>query len=273
MRVLAVQAREPVRGDRMVEKDWPWPNLSDEALWRLKPGDQSSLPWPQTPGQHWRAHPRAEIDQRHNIVQIMAVIVLVGPRYQQMFAGDMRRGREPFKMEPAFYRTVRQRPLDDRLDRRQVPLPKGAKERMAPDSTLWRDEQAERRKPILIDEMLERDRWRIDGVIDVMDALGVRRVDAERMHPGGVLGTRDDLALRERGRQASLIGDDCQICRFVKSDWNSLAGHRQRIAQTAPQIPPRRADGVAPGCMQRSTEANQLFVFDQVARHAAPLAV
>src|SRR5580692_669886 len=154
MRVLAVQAREPVRGDRVFEKDWPWPNLSDEALWRLKPGNQSSLPWPQSPGQHWRAHPRAEIDQRNDVVQIMA-----------------------------------------------------------PNSTLWRNEQAERRKPILIDEMLERDRWRIDGVIDVMDALRVRRIDAERMHPGRVLGTRDDLALRERGRQASLIGDDCQICR------------------------------------------------------------
>src|SRR5580692_2267305 len=257
----------------MFEEDRLWPNLADEALRDLEPGDQSPLPRSQPPSQHWRAHSRAELDQRHNIVQIMAVIMLVGSGDQQMLVGDTRRAREPLEMEPALYRTARQRPLDDRLDRRQVPLPKGAKERMAPDSTLWRDEQAERRKPILIDEMLERDRWRIDGVIDVMDALGVRRVDAERMHPGRVLGTRDDLALRERGRQASLIGDDCQICRFVKSDWNSLAGHRQRIAQTAPQIPPRRADGVAPGCMQRSTEANQLFVFDQVARHAAPLAV
>ena len=144
---------------------------------------------------------------------------------------------------------------------------------MAPDATLRRNQEAEGREPVLIDEMLERHRRRMNGVIDVMDAFGVRRIDAERMQAGSVLRSRDDLALRERGRQASLIGDDRQICRFVESDWNSLAGHWQRIAQTAPQIPPRRADGVAPGCMQRSTEANQLFVFDQVARHAAPLAV
>src|SRR5580704_18531847 len=144
---------------------------------------------------------------------------------------------------------------------------------MAPDATLWRDQEAEGGEPVLIDEVLKRHRRRMNGVIDVMDALLARRIDAERVQSGRVLGRRDDLALRKRGRQASLIGDECQICRFVESDWNSLAGHWQRIAQTAPQVPPRRADGVAPGCMQRSTEANQLFVFDQVARHAAPLAV
>ena len=125
----------------------------------------------------------------------------------------------------------------------------------------------------LIDDMLKRHPRRVDDVIDIMDALGVRRIDAERMHTGAVLGTRDDLALRERAWQAPFIGDDRQICRFVKSDWNSPAGHWQRVAQSATQIPPRRADRVAPGCVHRSTEANQLFVFDQVARHAAPLAV
>ena len=72
----------------MFEKDWPWPNLSDEALWRLEPGDQSPLPRSRPPSQHWRAHSRAELDQRHNIVQIMAVIVLVRPGNQQMLAGD-----------------------------------------------------------------------------------------------------------------------------------------------------------------------------------------
>src|SRR5277367_4533980 len=114
----------------------------------------------------------------------MAVIVLVRPRDQQMLAGDTRRAREPLEMEPALYRSVRQRPLDDRLDRRQVPLPKGAKERMAPDSPLRRNEQAEGGKPVLIDEMLKRHRRRMDGMIDVMDALLVPRIDAERMHPG-----------------------------------------------------------------------------------------
>ncbi len=28
----------------MVEKNRPWPNLLDEALWDLEPGDQGALP-------------------------------------------------------------------------------------------------------------------------------------------------------------------------------------------------------------------------------------
>ena len=139
----------------------------------------------------------------------MAVIVLVRPGDQQMLAGDARRARESLEMEPPLARSVRQRSLDDRLDRRQIPLLKGAKERMAPDETLWRNQKAECRKPVLIDKVLERHCRRIDGVIDVMAALLVRRIDAERMQSGPVLRGRDDLALRERGRQASLIGDDC----------------------------------------------------------------
>ena len=95
----------------MFEKDRPWPDLSDEALRDLEPGDQSPLPGSQPPGQHWRAHSRAEIDQRHDIVQIVAVIVLVRPGDQQMLAGDARRARKPFEMEPALARSVRQRPL------------------------------------------------------------------------------------------------------------------------------------------------------------------
>ncbi len=176
-------------------------------------------------------------------------------------------------MQPALARPVRRRPLDDRLDRRQVPIPKRDDERVAPDTALGRNEETERRKPVLIDEMLERHRWRLDIVIDIVDALRIRRIDAERMQPGLVLRSRDHLASRERGRQAFLIGDDSQICRFVESDWNALARHRQRIAQPAPQVPPRRANGVAPGRVQRSVEANQLFVFDSVARHGIPLAV
>src|SRR5580704_8879634 len=100
----------------MFEKDWPWPNLADEALRDLEPGDQSPLPRSQPPSQHWRAHPRAELDQRHNIVQIMAVIVLVGPGDHQMLASDTRRACEPLEMEPALQPSVRLRPLDDRLD-------------------------------------------------------------------------------------------------------------------------------------------------------------
>src|SRR5580700_7981356 len=214
----------------MFEKDWPWPNLLDEALRDLEPCDQSPLPRSQPPSQHWRAHSRPELNQRHNIVQIVAVIVLVGSGDQQMLAGDTRRARESLEMEPPLWRSVRLRPPNDRLDRRQVPLLKGAKERMAPDAPLRRNQEAEGREPVLIDEMLERHRRRMNGVIDVMDALGVRRVDAEPMQAGSILRSRDDLASRQRGRQASFIGDDRQICRFVESDWHPVAGHGQRVA-------------------------------------------
>ena len=91
MRILAAEAGESVRRDRVLEKDRSRPDLSDEALRDLKPGDQSSLPWPQSPGLHWRAHSRAEIDQRNDVVQIVAVIVFVRPGDQQMLAGDARR--------------------------------------------------------------------------------------------------------------------------------------------------------------------------------------
>ena len=160
-------------------------------------------------------------------MQIVAVIVLVRTGDQQMLAGDARRARAV------------------RWSRRpRVPsgrLPKRDDERVAPDSALWRNEQAERRKPVLIDEMLEHHRRRLDGMIDIMDALVVGRIDAERMGSGPVLARRHDLALRPRGRQASLVGYDRQICRFVKSDRNSRAGRRQRVAPPAPEIPPRRA--------------------------------
>ena len=190
-----------------------------------------------------------------------------------MLARDTRRAREPFEMQPALMRPVRQRPVDDRLDRRQVSLPKRDQERVAPDSALRRNEQAERRKPILVDEMLEHHRRRMDGVIEIVDALGVRRIDAERMRSGPVFARRNDLALRERGRQASLIGRDRQMCRLIERDWHSRAGRRQRVTQPAAEVPPWRANGVSPGRMQRSIDANELFVFNLVARHAAPLGV
>ncbi len=176
-------------------------------------------------------------------------------------------------MQPALVRPVRQRPVDDRLDRRQVPLPIWEQARVAPDSALWRDEQAERRKPVLIDQMLERHRRRMDSVIEIVDALGVGRNDAERVCPRPVFAGRDNLALRERGRRSSFIGDDRQSRRFVESDWNSRGGRRQRVAQFAAKIPPRGADGVSPDCVQRSIEANELFVFDSLARQAAPLGI
>ena len=167
----------------------------------------------------------------------MAVIVLVGPRDQQMLAGDTRRARKPLEMEPPLERSVRLRPPDDRLDGRQVPLLEGDEERMAPDLAFRRNEQTEGRKPVLIDEMLKRHLRRIDGVIDIMDALLVRRIDAERMQSGPVLRGRNDLALRDRGRQASLVRGDRQSRRLIESDRNAVAGDWHRVAQPAAKIP------------------------------------
>src|SRR6202000_571050 len=94
---------------------------------------------------------------------------------------DTGSARESFAMEPALASPVRQRPVDDRLHRQQISLPKGDQERGAPDSAPWRNEQAERRKPVLIDEMLEHHRRRMHGMIEIVDPLRVRRNDAERV--------------------------------------------------------------------------------------------
>ena len=92
------------------------------------------------------------------------------------------------------------------------------------------------------------------------------------MRPRPVLGRRDRLALRERGRQASLESDDFEIGRLIEGDRNAGAGC-QRAAQPAAELPPRRADGVPPGRMQRSADADELFIFDELARRVGPLAV
>ena len=61
----------------MFDKDRSRPDLPDEVLRDLEPGDQRTLPGLQGPRQHRSAHSRAEINERHDIVQIVAVIVLV----------------------------------------------------------------------------------------------------------------------------------------------------------------------------------------------------
>jgi hypothetical protein len=92
------------------------------------------------------------------------------------------------------------------------------------------------------------------------------------MHSRPVLARRNDLALRERSRQASLEGDDVEICRLVESDGRPRA-RCQRAAQPAADIPPRRAHGVPPSLVQRSVDSNELFVFDELARRLGPLNV
>ena len=129
-------------------------------------------------------------------------------------------------------RPVRQRPVDDRLDRRQVSLPIRDEERVAPDPAFRRNEQAERWKPILIDKMLERHRRRMDGVIEVVDAFVVRRIDAERMQSG------PDIA-RARQPRIARAGAASVPHRARSSDGSS---HRERLERPRSTTAARRAD-------------------------------
>ena len=178
----------------------------------LEPGDQSPLPRPQASrsalarpfSRRDRSAARYRADNGRNCACPSPAISKCSPAIRGARASRSRCSRRSRVPSGSGRSTIAL--IDDRY-----PSRKGTEERMAPDAALRRNEKAERRKPILIDEMLERHRRRMDGVIDVVDALGVRRIDAERMQSGPVLRRRDDLALRERGRQASLIGDDRQI--------------------------------------------------------------
>jgi len=60
-------------------------------------------------------------------------------------------------------------------------------------------------------------------MFEIVDALVVSRVDAERMRSGLVLARGDDLALSKRRRQPPLIGDSSQVGRLVESDPRSVA--------------------------------------------------
>ena len=161
---------------------------------------------------------------------------------------------------------VRRRPVDDRLDRRQEILPERAEERVAPDLTLLRDQEPERRKPVLIDEMLERHRRGVDDMVDVMHPLGHGRIDAERMESRPILAGFDDRALRQRRREAPLVRNRRQLGCRVDRDRNSGPGSSLGAAQPTPQSLPRHADGLAPERVQRPADANEPFVFDAVAR-------
>ena len=87
-----------------------------------------------------------------------------------------------------------------------------------------------------------------------------------------VLGGRDRLALRERGRRATLERNDSEMGCLVEGDRNAGAGDK-RAAQPAAELPPRCANGVPPGRMQRPADANEPFVFDELARPLGALAV
>ena len=202
----------------MFEKDRPWPDLADEALRDFEPGDQSPLPRPQASrsasarpfSRRDRSAARYRADSGRNCACPSPTISRCSPAIRGARASRSRWSRRSRVPSAS-------RPLDDRLDRREIPLPIGDEERVAPDTALGRNEQAERRKPILIDEMLERHRRRMDVVIEIVHALRVRRIDAERMQSGPVLRRSGTTSHCESGRrQASLIGDDRQIRRLVE---------------------------------------------------------
>ncbi len=112
MGVLAAHAAVAVADDRVFEQDRPRPNLADEAFGDVEPGDQRALPGFQGPGQHRRAHFRAEMDERDDVEQVVAVVRLLGIRDQQMLAVDNRSAGKPFREEERLPGSVRPRPVE-----------------------------------------------------------------------------------------------------------------------------------------------------------------
>ncbi len=136
---------------------------------------------------------------------------------------------------------------------------------MAPDETLFRDQEPERGMPVLIDEMLQRHRRRADGMVDIMHALGRRRIDAERMRLRPVLAGLDDRALSHRRGEPAFERNARQLRRLVDRDLDADAGFGQHFcSQATAQILPRRADGLAPEGVERPAQANEPCVFDAV---------
>ena len=250
----------------MFEKDRPRLDLADEPRGRVESGDHRALPRPQRPAQHGDAHRRAEMDQRRDVKQVMAEIMLVRPGDHEVLAGDDGRPREPLRVEPVLLRAVGRRAVDDRLDRGQEAVLKRPQERMAPDPPLRRNHEAEGRKPILVDKVLERHRRSVDDMVDVVDAFGRRRVQAERMQSCPVLAGLDDHALSERRGKAALVGDDRQLRRMIHADRNPGACGHHRPPYCPAGVPPRRSDRLAPECVQAFAEPNAGGAIDAVRR-------
>ena len=143
----------------------------------------------------------------------------------------------------------------------------GTEERMAPDAALRRNEKAKRRKPVLVDEMFERHRRRMDIVIEIVDALRVVELTLSGCSSGPVLRGRDGLALRAGGGKRPSNGTSV---RCVASSRATRAPSPDRGARRAGGAGcsakacarPRARRRAAIGCGEPA------FVFDPVARHA-----
>ena len=68
------------------------------------------------------------MNERDDVMQVMAVVRLVGIGDQQALAGYFWRVRKPPFVEKALDRSVRARLVDDRLDRGKKALPERAEE-------------------------------------------------------------------------------------------------------------------------------------------------
>ena len=88
----------------------------------VEPVDQAALPGLWRPGQHRGAKGRAEVDQRRDVEQVMAIVGLLGIGDEEPRLGDPRRVREPVREEQRLARPVRPGALDDLLDRRRGTL-------------------------------------------------------------------------------------------------------------------------------------------------------
>ncbi len=265
MRVLAADPAQPVADDRMLQKDRSRLDFQDQPRTDFESRQQRALPGPQRPGQHGDAHFRAEMNERHDVEHVMSEIGEVRIGDEKVFARYSRNPAEPLLVQIVLQRSVRRGPIDDRLDGRQKAVLKGPKERMAPYQTVPRNEEAERRVPVLIDEVFQRHRRRMDGVIGVVDALGRGRIDAERVQLQVVLSFLDDGALRQRGRETARKGNHGQLGRSIDRNGNPGVGIRRHGApESPPGVLPWRSHGFAPERVQPRAQPEAESAIDAV---------
>ena len=249
----------------MFEKHRLGLDFPDQPRGDVEPGDQRPLPGPQRPGQHGHAHPGAEVDQGNDVEQVVAIIRLVGAGEEKMLPRYPGNALEPVRIEQMLVASVGQRPVHDRLDPRQEAILKRPEVGVAPNLALLRNEQAEVGEPVLVGEVLEHHRRRIDGMVDIMDALVLRRVDAERVQSGPILARRENLALRQRRREAAGKGNERQLGRRVHRDLDSgVRTGGERSAHRAARVSPRRPDRLAPEGVQAFAQPQAGGAFDAV---------
>ena len=255
----------------MLEKHRLRLDLPDQPWRNVHPGDNRALPWPQRPGQHRHAHLDAEVNQGNDVQQVVAVVRLVRAGEEKIFARYSRNPRQPVLVEQMLFASVGQRPVNDRLDPRQEAVLKRPQVRMAPNLSLLRDQQAEVGEPVLVGEVLQHHRRRVDCMIDIVDPLVLGRIHTKRMQSGPILARREDLALRQRRGETSGKGNDRQFGRRIHRDRRpGIRTGGERAAHRPARVSPRRPDRLAPECVQAFAQPKAGGTFDAVGSGVLP---